>query len=772
MKRTLSLLSLFLVIGLFMACEPQAEIPSEPTEPQFSELPYGLSGYSLTDYGTPKADEPCVLYYKAGGEYPFSGFTAPLYMHIGIVAHEWMHVQADWTTNLEKCRLIPTDTLDVWKLEITPTIRQWFDAAADEVINKIGVVVRNADGTKQTKDLFCIVEDEANEITYDKVEKAPLPVGVVQGINYIDDSTVTLVLKEEDAQGECYDYAYVIGDHSDWECQSAYAMKRDEKAGCWWCTLEGLTPGKEYRFQYHLYDKEWGVARLADPYAEIVYSSEDQWISSTTYPAMPAYPTATSGYVAAFQTGRGEYEWDIEDYIIEDADNLVIYELLLRDFSSTKDLAGALARIDYLDDLGVNAIELMPVQEFDGNSSWGYNPSNYFAMDKAYGTREMYKQFIDECHRRGMAVILDVVYNHATGAHPMARMYWDAAGNCTAANNPWFNVSAPHPYSVFHDWNHENEEVRAYVKRNLEYLLTEYKVDGFRFDLTKGFTQRKCTEQTASNYDQARIDVLTEYYEAIKAVHPEAVVILEHFCCDAEERKLTEQGMKVWRNVNNAYCQTAMGYVENSDLTPLWTGKNGMPHGGYVGFMESHDEERTAYKAKTWGAGNLSKSLPERMQRAALNAAFFFTVPGPKMVWQFGELGYDYSIEENGRTGEKPLRWDYFEVPERKALYDAYAQLIGFRKAHPQFFTSEADFSWLVSTSYWSTGRTIRCVAGEEAFVVVGNFDTQTQTLTVNFPQEGTWRNYFDATESYTGTTATMPIEAGEYRLYLMDNGE
>ena len=755
---------LLCLVWALIACEPQSE---EYIVPNLTDLPAGLSGYSLPNYGTPKADKACILYYKAGGSFPFSGHTDALYAHIGLVSHEWTHVQANWNTNLEKCRFIPTDEPNVWQLEIAPTIRQWFGATDGEVINKIGVVVRNTNGTKQTIDLFCMVEDNANNITYDKVEKAPLPAGLEYGINYINDSTVTLVLKEQDNNGDSYDYAYVIGDFSQWECQNDYAMKRDEETGCWWCTLKGLEPGKEYRFQYHLYDKAWGVARIADPYTEIVYSIDDKWISSSTYPTLSPYPTTTSGNVGALQTGQKAYEWNMETYTIDDPNNLIIYELLLRDFTASKDLAGALKRMDYLDSLGINAIELMPVQEFDGNNSWGYNPAAYFAMDKAYGTREMYKQFIDECHRRGIAVILDVVYNHATGSHPMARMYWDAANNSTAPNNPWFNVSAPHPYSVFHDWNHENEEVRAYVKRNLEYLLTEYRVDGFRFDLTKGFTQRRCSESTASNYDQARIDILTNYYEAIKAVRPDAVVILEHFCCDDEERKLTEQGMKVWRNVNNAYCQTAMGYVSDSDLSALWTGKNAMPFGGYVGFMESHDEERTSYKAKTWGAGEISKSLAERMQRAALNAAFFFTVPGPKMVWQFGELGYDHSIEENGRTGEKPLCWEYLEVPERKALYNTYSQFIKFRQAYPKLFNSTADFSWKVGSNNWSTGRYVQSISGEQAFVVVGNFDTHPQTLTVEFPTTGLWINHFDAAEYYTEQQISLTLSAGEYRMFV-----
>lgn len=765
-----AILMLCLVMGL-AACETpmQGEEPVTNGEINIEELPFGLSAYSLSDNGTPQANEACIIYYKAGGTYPFSGHTEALYAHIGLVDFEWTHVQADWNTNLDKCRFTSTEEPNVWMLRIEPTIREWFGASKSEQISKIGVVVRNADGTRQTADLFCTVEDPSGDIAYDEVKHAAVPIGMKEGINYVDDHTVTLVLKEQNTQGERYDYAYVVGDFSDWKCQSHYAMQRDEETGAWWYTFTDVEPGKEYRFQYHLHDAEWGTIRICDPYTEIVYTTDDRWISSSTYPDLPAYPTATSGLVGAFETARKSFDWQVTDFSVSNPDDLIIYELLLRDFSSTKDLKGALKHLDYLESMGINAIELMPVQEFDGNNSWGYNPCAYFALDKAYGTREMYKQFIDECHSRGIAVLLDVVYNHVTGAHPMAKLYWNASNNSTSEDNPWFNVTAPHPYSVFHDWNHDNAEVRQHVKRNLEYLLEEYHFDGFRFDLTKGFTQRKCTESTASNYDQGRIDILTEYAHTIQEADPHAVIILEHFCCDAEERVLASEGMKVWRNLNNAYCQTAMGYAENSAFNALWTGNN-MPYGSYVGFMESHDEERTAYKAKTWGAGEVSTSLATRMQRAALNAAFFFTVPGPKMIWQFGELGYDFSIEENGRTGEKPLRWDYYEIPERKALYDTYTRLITFRREHPQFFTNDAGFSWQVSANDWNTGRHISCMAGEDAFVVVGNPDIREQTITVTFPIEGTWNNYFESTESYTGTTTTVTLGAGEYRLYLMEN--
>lgn len=755
------LFSVAALLALLFSCTPQ-DNPSEPVNPpavfDINNLQPGLSSDPLSL----SADEPCTLYFKAGGKYPFSGYDDELYAHIGVVNFEWEHVQADWDVNIEKCLWQKTEVADVWKLPIEPTIRQWFGVDDDEPLTKIGVVVRNAGGTEQTKpDFFLSVKDEGREFKPADVEMAAMPSGAQYGIN-ITGQEVTLVLYEKDKDGKHYPHCFLVGDFNDWKVSNRFQMKRDENAGCWWYKLSGMDAGKEYRFQYHLIDSEGDALRISDPYSEIVYSGEDKWISSSTYPDMPAYPSGTSGLVSAFQINRPEYNWKIKDYNVADKNDIVIYELHLRDFSATHDLSGAEEKLDYLENLGINAIELMPVQEFDGNNSWGYDPCSYFALDKAYGTREHYKAFIDECHSRGIAVILDVVYNHATGSHPMAKLYWNSGKNQTAANNPWFNEVAPHPYSVFHDWNHENPMVREHIKRSLRYLLDEYKFDGFRFDLTKGFTQRKCTDATVGNYDQGRIDVLSEYAKAIFDVKPGAVVILEHFCETREEKALAAAGMQMWRNVNHAYCQTAMGWLKDGDdLNQIWTGST-MPFGSWVGFMESHDEERTAYKSLKWGNG-ITGNLAARMQRLGLNAAFSLLVPGPKMIWQFGELGYDVSIEENGRTGEKPLHWDYYDVPERKALYDTYAKLLKFRRDNARIFDMDASFEM------WATGgMSARTMFGSnegKSFAVIGNFLTTDYDDTYTLKSAGTWYDLFSGKTYNVGSDCrvNIPLKAGEF---------
>ncbi len=487
------------------------------------------------------------------------------------------------------------------------------------------------------------------------IKNEPLPANVKEGINIINNSTVTFVLYDKDKSGVHKDFAHVIGDFNNWEPtkDEKSQMHRDNNSGCWWITVTGLDAAKEYAFQYYVGKAGEDPIRIADAYSrKILDPSNDKYIPSSTYPDNKTYPAKGNGIVSVFKIQPDTYNWQVTNFKTPATDNLVIYELLLRDFTEQGNINGAIQKLDYLKDLGVNAIELMPVQEFDGNDSWGYNPAFYFALDKAYGTDRMYKQFIDECHKRGIAVIFDVVYNHATGANPFAKMWWDAKNNKTAANNPYFNVDAPHPFSVFHDFNHESPLVRKFVKRNLEFLLKEYNIDGFRFDLSKGFTQQKSSDDDAfKKYDAKRISYLKEYNNTIKEVKPDAYVILEHFADDREETELSNAGMMVWRNMNWQYGQTAMGYQkDNSDLSGTYYSTS-RPANSLVSYMESHDEERLAYKQIQWGIDPIKTDLNARMQRLETNAAFFFTVPGPKMVWQFGEIGYDVNIEYNGRTG-------------------------------------------------------------------------------------------------------------------------
>lgn len=763
------ILSCFLVLGLILgACSDDKSPVIPPTPDPPTTIVDGINQYPKEF----EAISEAKITFKAASSSALYGYTGDVYAHIGVIeGSNWLYVPAGWDQNIDKCKMKKEED-NVWSLTLSPTIKKWFGVPEDVSVQKIGIVFRSADGTKKglQEDAFISVKDDT--FTPGEVVFAAQPSGTIDGINITDNTAVTLVFYDKDLNGKHKDYAYVIGDFNNWKLDNKYQMKRDNDTGCWWITLTGLESGKEYAFQYYLGSAEEGVLRLADPYTEkILDPYNDGYIPASTYPNLRTYPSdKTAGIVSTFEMVMME-DIKLPFFKVNDKQNLVIYEMLLRDFTTSGDINGAIEKLDYLKAMGVNAIELMPVQEFDGNDSWGYNPCFYFALDKAYGTKAMYHRFISECHQRGIAVILDVVYNHATGSHPFAQLYWNAAKNQTASSNPWFNVKEPHPYGVFHDFNHESPLVRTFVKRNLKYLLNEYGIDGFRFDLTKGFTQNSSTEGTASNYDASRIAILKDYNAAIKKVHPEAIVILEHFAVEKEEKELADDGMMLWRNANEAYCQTAMGWQEKSAFTWITTYDTTMPFGSWVGYMESHDEERAGFKQTEWGNYNLKTDLPTRMKQLAVNSALCFTIPGPKMIWQFGELGYDVSIDYNGRTGKKPIKWEYYDEANRKGLYTMYSHLIKLRtEKHPDLFTSSTQIKWKVAVSDWDNGRyvSLKGVTGK-GLVAVGNYTNAEIECPVDFQSTGTWYNYLNPEETLTvsSTTQTVKVPAHSFLLYM-----
>ena len=580
------------------------------------------------------------------------------------------------------------------------------------------------------------------------------PAGLKDGITYSADGTSATLIMYAPGKSNIF----VIGDFNGWAIKNDFQMKKD--GDYWWYTVTGLTPGKLYAFQY-LVD---GTIRIADAYTELILDPwNDKWINQSynIYPNLPAYPTGkTSGLVGTLQSNKPAYAWEVTNFTMPPADNMVIYEMLLRDFTTERSLEAAIAKLDYLKTLGVTAVELMPIQEFDGNNSWGYNPNAYFAPDKAYGTPSMYKKFIDECHKRGMAVILDMVFNQANGLHPFALLYWDSANNRPASNNPWMNPVAPHQFSVLNDFNHSFTGTREYFKRVLQYWLTEYKVDGYRMDLTKGFTQSSGTEST---FDTNRANYLIEYKNAVKATNTNAMFILEHFVGGTEEDYLAVKGMYLWRNMNNAYSQSAMGFQSGADFS----GMNSSPR-RWVGYAESHDEERNFYKAKEFGDGVIKTDEAVRIARVPLNIAFTTLMPGPKMIWQFGEMGYDYSINSfGGRTDPKPAVWEWLNVATRKAAYDKCAKIITLKKNYPAAFIS-GTYSTQVGGNDWNAGKRIALSHTDLNMVMVGNFYANSPAITnPNFPKTGTWYELLTGEElNVTNTTMTLQLNAGDVKIY------
>lgn len=632
-----------------------------------------------------------------------------------------------------------------------------------------------------------------------------MPAGLVDGINYnsIDATKATLVL-----DAPLKDFVYVAGSFNNWQPSSAYAMKKDPTSGKFWLELTGLVSGVSNTYQYWVVKttpiaNSPALVKTADPYSTLVLSPyDDPSIPAASYPNMPVYPVGQSFEVTVLKTGQTSYNWKVTNFTKPEKDKLVVYEVLVRDFDAARNYQSLIDRIDYFKNLKINAIQLMPVMEFEGNESWGYNTSFHMALDKFYGTSDKLKELIDLCHQNGIAVILDVALNHAFGRNPMVRMWMndpdgDGFGSPTA-ENPYFNTVAKHSYSVGEDFNHQSLKTQYYVDRVIKQWIEEYKIDGFRWDLTKGFTQA-CTasDQNCTNaYQQDRVDVLKKYADYSWSLDPTHYTIFEHLGTDAEEKewanyRVTDpvsKGIMMWGKMTDQYSQLAMGYATNTDISRMASASHGFVANRLMGYAESHDEERVMYKSVQFGASNGSydvKNLNTALSRMSALGAVSLLIPGPKMIWHFGDLGWESSIftcnnstvntDVDGTAGDCKLdtkpqpQWvnNWLGNSNRSKIYNDWAKMITLKTTEPVFLgTPTIASAGSLSVNIKITNSNLSSAQLKDV-LILANFDTTAKNVPTGFQYTGTWYNLMDnSTINVTDVNAVINIPAGEYRIY------
>ncbi|MDZ7262085.1 MAG: alpha-amylase family glycosyl hydrolase, partial [candidate division KSB1 bacterium] len=281
------------------------------------------------------------------------------------------------------------------------------------------------------------------------------PPGTAPGATDNGDGTVTFALL---APGKSF--VTIIGD---WN-PNVEVMNRTEK-GLWWKVVP--IPQGTYHYQYAIN----GNQRLCDPYARDVewkYQGNEDWNPLNAK--------------AVLKVAQESYSWNDQNFQVPELQDLIIYEIQTGDFSPQANFNGLRARLDYLSELGINAIELMPNYEFPGGISWGYNPAFYFAPETAYGTPEEFKQLVDAAHQKGIAVFMDMVFNHTDATSPLYQLYGPDFDS-----SPWYhNVSNPWG---FPDLDHYKPATEALIDTVLRFWMDEYHIDGFRFDYTQGYDE-------------------------------------------------------------------------------------------------------------------------------------------------------------------------------------------------------------------------------------------------------------------------------------------
>jgi hypothetical protein len=179
--------------------------------------------------------------------------------------------------------------------------------------------------------------------------------------------------------------------------------------------------------------------------------------------------------------------------------------------------------------------------------------------------------------------------------------------------------------------------------------------------------------------------------------------------------------------------------------------------------MESHDEERLMYKNLNFGNASGAYDIQDQLnalERMELAGAFFFPIPGPKMIWQFGELGYDFSIDYDCRVCNKPIRWDY-NSGKRRRIYQMWSALIGLKTSEPAFRSD--DFALAVEDA----GKRIEINHSDMDVRIIGNFDVITQSVDPSFSQSGWWYSYFEGDSlEVSQVNEAIRLEPGQFLIF------
>lgn len=720
--------------------------------------------------------------------------STEVYAHTGVITNQsdgqWKNAPT-WGDNSAKYKLTYTAPF-TWELKI-PDIRSYYGiSASDESIERLAFVFRSASGDMECKtgnwgDIFVQVFPD----NFPASKAADYPGGKPRmGANVNADGSVTFCLA---APGKTN--VVMMGSWNDYTPAPDYVMNYQDYEGVryFWLTLDNIEKGKDYIYYYNID----GAINVGDPYAHLVLDGgNDSYIPAEVFPNLPAYPSKRISGVplAVFNTERDNYDWKVTDFKGVAQSDLIIYELLIRDFTGTEGqsrgdgtVQGVISKLDYIKSLGVNAIELLPIMEFAGNNSWGYNTNFYMAPDKAYGTPDDYRALIDAAHEKGLAVILDIVFNQSDGGHPWFGMI---RRNIT----PFYNGSAPHAYSVLRDWNQDCALVQQQWHDALDYWMTAYKVDGFRFDLVKGLgdndsygnmyyaatnTWGTPNDNNTNRFNASRVARMKSLRDGMMLTNPNAYFINENLAGAQEENDMARDGEINWANVNWASRNYVSGTGDMS-LSRFYAPQDGdRLWGSTVSYAESHDEERVAYNITNVGSilkGNFSGAC----QRMGSLAAQMLLSPGAHMIWQFQEMANQQTTKNGSDNDTNPKKVDWTSLntsAARQGLVATYQALCGIRADYPALFRETATADVQLSSA---NERYISLTDGTSEIYLVVNpkAEKPNVTATIPFPKNpATNETAFlsdtkyellaasaNVTPAFTATGVTLP--AGAFAVY------
>lgn len=531
--------------------------------------------------------------------------------------------------------------------------------------------------------------------------------------------------------------AVLIGSFSNWE---PISMEKDEQG--YFRTQVELEDGTHH-YKFRVRSKSW-------------FFESDEWVEVIDPYATDINDSEQTG-ILRIKDGKkiiDTYVWQHDENPLPPDNELVIYELHIADFSGGENdhksrgkYHHVLEKLDYLKDLGINAIELMPIKEYPGDYSWGYNARYLFATETSYGSTAELKHLIDECHNRGIRVFLDLIYNHSEAESPLTQIDHDY----------WYHhdpQDPDHHWGPEFDYEHYDENLGIkpaweFIGDNVRFWIREYHIDGIRFDAAKQI----------GNYDF--LNWVTQEAKKVAGKKP-FYNVAEYIPESASITNLEGPMDGCW---HESFSQTIKAHIcgDKFDLEELKTVIDGKRQGymgaiNVVNYIANHDHKR------------LMVELAERdifgktaFKRAKLGVVLLMTAIGLPMIWMGEEFG---SYQEKALESTK-INWQLLDNEENQMLWQYYQGLIDLRRENHALYTNNIDFfyedpeSQVLAYTRWN---------GEGSrIVVIANFSDQylADYSVSNFPTSGVWHEWTENYDIESGDE-TLLIDLAEYEAKVL----
>jgi 1,4-alpha-glucan branching enzyme len=477
------------------------------------------------------------------------------------------------------------------------------------------------------------------------------------------------------------------------------------------------------------------------------------------------------GKLSAFTLGYEPFSWSDHEKVWKTPmqDDLILYELMINEFGG--DIDGTIAKLDYLADLGINCIEVMPVSNVANTVDWGFLPIGYFGVDERFGKRKDFQKLIDAAHHRGIAVIVDVVYGHTSESFPYHYIYQ----KLNYDQKPFMGPFAKNYFGESTDFN--RSLTRDFFFTVNHHWLDCYHVDGFRYDCVPNYWDgpmgRGYANLTYQTYQLAK---------AKQGVHSHwqrffdngSINLIQ--CAEQLEgpREILEKTYSTctWQNETLGAAKGVARRNQHQlvDLG-LGLGLNGYPSEFTANddtikktalqYIENHDHSRFICNFRTLFKDNEllgegDRNLWYKVQPYVIG---LFTGKGIPMLWQGQEFGENYAIPEQGWGRVllfRPVRWDYFYDPVGKSMIALVRKLITLRREQPQFRYGK-HFFYNHHDHYQSKNIMLFSRAYQNNFSLIAlNFGPHDQNVPFTFPFGGRYR------EELHGLDNLSDIVAGE----------